>query len=723
MNRAIKIFSLFVLFLLISGFASDDKDSDSLKTRLALIRGNSDNEVREKVDILNKLGYFDFVYHTHSRLDSLLEDCLVYCNKALKLSEKVSYDYGKGMAMQSLGYAYGYLEKTDSAILLLQSAEEIFLQLNDKKELATTVANHLYVCFFNGDDEQASIYFDKAMNLYSEIEDYIRPAIIYERLAISRRQSKLEYSVVKFFKIALDYRKKAGVIVDMALPLTHIGEFYLTDLNNPDSALFYCLEALNYINTSNQKYLVHPSDKHYNGNIYSWTMQIIGDCYKDLNEYQQALKSYALVEELLDHDNPDELSFLIPTKTSVAEIYLVLGDYQHALEEIRHSEKLFYKLDNQSFGLDERLVYQSNIHRISADIYEKLGDYENALYQYILYTSWLDTLQFFNYQQNRLKFHEESYAAEREMENEVLKKDLAIQKLKQDKQELNNLLLLTSLGLAIIILAFVYYQFRLKKRMNKHLEIKIGEALKQQNQQQQIIIHQAGLTSLGEMAAGIAHEAKVPIQNILFATESIQQEESKDFKDREFFNKMISEIYMDINKLNKLIEHIQVFSSQQKTEFLEDFSINDAIQNALSMMKVKLADLHIDLQLELKDNLPMVKGNTYKFEQVIVNIINNARDAIEYKYAGKSPAEGKSIKIKTLQDNRSLIIEIIDSGIGIKEDNLVKIFHPFFTTKELGKGTGLGLSISYGLIKEMNGTINVISNYNEGTSFKITLPL
>ena len=131
----------------------------------------------------------------------------------------------------------------------------------------------------------------------------------------------------------------------------------------------------------------------------------------------------------------------------------------------------------------------------------------------------------------------------------------------------------------------------------------------------------------------------------------------------------------------------------------------------------------IALITNLDENLPQVKGNTYKFEQVILNLILNSKDALLEKKRDLNELYPMFIKITTRCDSKKISIHVEDNGTGIKNEHRDKIFQPFYTTKETGKGTGLGLSISYGLIREINGEIDIQSKVQKGTIFSITLPL
>ena len=132
----------------------------------------------------------------------------------------------------------------------------------------------------------------------------------------------------------------------------------------------------------------------------------------------------------------------------------------------------------------------------------------------------------------------------------------------------------------------------------------------------------------------------------------------------------------------------------------------------------------IGLELQLLEELPRISGSAVQMEQVFLNLITNAKDAIESQGKGRKGAGGINIMTR-LFENETKWVEILvkDTGEGISEKNLDRIFEPFFTTKEVNKGTGLGLSISYGIIKEHEGTIDVTETGAEGTTFRVRLPV
>jgi C4-dicarboxylate-specific signal transduction histidine kinase len=141
------------------------------------------------------------------------------------------------------------------------------------------------------------------------------------------------------------------------------------------------------------------------------------------------------------------------------------------------------------------------------------------------------------------------------------------------------------------------------------------------------------------------------------------------------------------------------------------------------MISEQFKHLGIRLDLKLNKKIPSIFGNTFKFEQVIVNLLVNAKDAVIEKKRKHQEYSEMTVGICTYLENQFLIVEITDNGIGINKEDIHDVMLPFYTTKDEGKGTGLGLSISYQIIQEMNGSIELSSNPEDGTKIKLVLDL
>ena len=157
----------------------------------------------------------------------------------------------------------------------------------------------------------------------------------------------------------------------------------------------------------------------------------------------------------------------------------------------------------------------------------------------------------------------------------------------------------------------------------------------------------------------------------------------------------------------------------------EKIQLNEALQRAFEIFSQQLKLREIEVVMDLQPDLPPVMADANRLEQVFINLLINARDAIDAKWWGNVAPKDKAKKIllKTRAKDGMAVVEIIDTGTGIPASIVDKIFEPFFTTKQVGKGTGLGLSISYGIVRDYDGTISVKSREDEGSNFTIQFPI
>jgi PAS domain S-box-containing protein len=258
----------------------------------------------------------------------------------------------------------------------------------------------------------------------------------------------------------------------------------------------------------------------------------------------------------------------------------------------------------------------------------------------------------------------------------------------------------------------------------KDLALSIVRDISDRKKMEYKMIQSERLTALGEMSAGMAHEINQPLNtlSILFDNILFEAKQNHAVSEKYLVSKA-NKIFDNILRIKNLIDHVREFSRSQEGYVFTQFNINESIINALSMVSEQFKISGIALITDLDENLPLIKGNTYKFEQVILNLILNSKDALLEKKSDLNELYPMFIKITTKCDGKKINIHVEDNGTGIKDEHRDKIFEPFYTTKETGKGTGLGLSISYGLIREINGEIDIKSKVQKGTIFSITIPL
>jgi len=260
------------------------------------------------------------------------------------------------------------------------------------------------------------------------------------------------------------------------------------------------------------------------------------------------------------------------------------------------------------------------------------------------------------------------------------------------------------------------------QELNRNLESRIKEEIKRVNDQQQLLAQKSKLESIGELSAGLAHEINQPLGGLSMGIENILFNTSANGIDEEYLKNKIDLLFKDIERIRKIIEHVRLFSRDQDNLVVEQFSVNEVIENALSLVSKQFDSNNVELVVNVPSHNVFTMGNEYRLEQVILNLLSNSRQAVDEKSNMNNSGFAKRISIEMVDNDPVSIITITDNGIGIKKKIISKIFDPFFTTKSEKKGTGLGLSISYGIISEMQGSIDVDSKEGEFTTITIQLP-
>jgi PAS domain S-box-containing protein len=224
------------------------------------------------------------------------------------------------------------------------------------------------------------------------------------------------------------------------------------------------------------------------------------------------------------------------------------------------------------------------------------------------------------------------------------------------------------------------------------------------------LIQSSKLATLGEMATSVAHELNQPLNVIRMAAGNSRRKISKGTAEPEYLSGKLERIEEQTARAAAIIDHMRMFGREAKEH------PRSVVTKALDLMGEQLKLDDIEVVTELPENCSFIMGHTIQMEQVILNLLTNARDAL-------SESDGESrITLRVFESNKNVHITTEDTGGGIPEDILPRIFEPFYTTKKMGKGTGLGLSVSYGIIHDMNGII-VAENIGNGARFKVTLPI
>jgi two-component system NtrC family sensor kinase len=240
---------------------------------------------------------------------------------------------------------------------------------------------------------------------------------------------------------------------------------------------------------------------------------------------------------------------------------------------------------------------------------------------------------------------------------------------------------------------------------------------------QQLIV--AGrLAEIGEMSAGFAHEINNPLQ-IIRSEQALVETILRDLRDRGVLPESadvadledsIQQIRVQVDRCASVTHGILKFARRTETAARE-VKLADFVPEVAAMVSRKAAVAGISLKVDVAKDSPVVSADPAQLQQVILNLVNNAFDAVEARHG----SGGGEVAIEVSRHDDAVEISVRDNGTGISAVDLDKIFTPFFTTKPVGKGTGLGLSVCFGIIESMGGTIRVSSRENSGTTFTVSL--
>lgn len=223
------------------------------------------------------------------------------------------------------------------------------------------------------------------------------------------------------------------------------------------------------------------------------------------------------------------------------------------------------------------------------------------------------------------------------------------------------------------------------------------------------ILQTEKLTSLGLLAAGVAHEVNTPLAVISNYIQML----AKQIPGEDPRQRTIDRIVKQTFRASEIVNNLLNFSRTGASEFRE-VDLNSVLEETLTLVQHPLRTVRVNVLRNFGEDLPLVLGSTTRLQQVFLNLFMNARDAMP---------EGGMLEVRTGARNGSVEVEVTDTGMGISSENLNRIFDPFFTTKASGRGTGLGLSVSYGIIKEHAGKVDVHSTPGKGTSFRLEFPV
>jgi two-component system NtrC family sensor kinase len=264
-------------------------------------------------------------------------------------------------------------------------------------------------------------------------------------------------------------------------------------------------------------------------------------------------------------------------------------------------------------------------------------------------------------------------------------------------------------GLGIVSMALL---------LSRRVVSRIARADLEKEMMDEQIVETGKLASVGELAAGIAHEINNPVAIMVeeagWIEDLLQEEDLKEGKNLDEFKRALRQIKTQGRRCKDITYKLLSFARKTDSR-VNEINLNELLEDIVALSSQRAKFTNVVIKTDFQEDLPLVKVSSSEMQQVFINLVNNSLDAMEKR--------GGTITIKSSVAGDYVVVEVMDNGPGIPKANLSRIFDPFFTTKPVGKGTGLGLSIVYGIIKKLGGDIEVHSTVGVETTFRVKIPV
>jgi PAS domain S-box-containing protein len=259
-----------------------------------------------------------------------------------------------------------------------------------------------------------------------------------------------------------------------------------------------------------------------------------------------------------------------------------------------------------------------------------------------------------------------------------------------------------------------------EEELTRRLEQMVEKRTRQLEETREKLIHQDKMASLGKLSASVVHEINNPIAgvlNLILLMKRINEEDKSTHPEIGRFNRYLGLMETETRRISRIVSNLLAFSRQVKME-KDLLDVNRLIEKTLFLNANFIKINNVRVEQHLAPDLTLIVGSADQLQQVFMNIVSNAVEAMEAKKDGTL-----TIETRQVPGQKSIQVIFRDTGVGIPEHHRQRLFEPFFTTKKNGKGVGLGLSVAYGIIQEHGGTVHVRSKPGEGTEFTVELPL
>jgi two-component system, NtrC family, sensor kinase len=611
------------------------------------------------------------------------EECIRLAESALLISQQSSFRRGISQACMHIGLGKYHQGELASALQQYRLAEDIFVQDKDYVGLRS-VYNNIGILYCQWKDyDRALEYFQKNLSLEQKSANPSLSCMILINIGNIHLWSQDHEAAEECFEKALKLAQQSSNAYAEGIAQGQLGiiHYQRDKLDQAVKCYMRAFEIQTKINDVNGLIKIHLH---------------LADVYQKQDNLGLARENVQTAMRLARQINDKNL--IATAALSLSSLCKRSGDAAEEKQNLELCLKLARKYGYRSMA--------ANALRELAGWHEREGNYKTAIKIYWRYQEVKNILtdQYRNRTIQQIRIQMQLDEKEREMKL-IRETNLVLEKKNK---------------------TIIRQQRKLEKKdaelsqWNHTLELRVQQETARRQQQEQFLIQKSKLEALGKMAAGIAHEVNQPLGMIIIGIQNLMLRLQKGSISSEYLSQKDAAFRENIERIQKIIEHVRLFSRDQQSSTEEAINVSDVLKSAITLIQTQCRDKNIELDLDCRDQGLMVLGNKYRLEQVILNLVSNAMDAIEDKF---DPFEsGGRIRLTGYRHKDSAVIDVEDNGCGISEKQVSHIFEPFYTTKIEARGTGLGLSICYGIISDMHGSISC-SKRAPGTRMRVVLPV
>ena len=646
------------------------------------------------------------------------ENALRYYNRALNHFEKFSYTREQITALEGISEIYSSVRNYEMASSYLVRAIRIAQSINDR-DLQIALHRQLGDIYLNQNSfTRAYQEFSKVNEILGD-EAYLSTDDLRVQSETYRKIGLVYRNLGQFEQSLLAFRKAAAIGSNVNLTDEQMADnlqiaFSLYLLEQLDSALIYYNKVLAHYQLQNDTIPVIE------------VLIDIGDVFFEKKQYRQAVASFNRAFQYAQ--SVGLLQEQVTALVNISRCYGAFGDYPSSTDYLNQALEIATR--------ENLTTSAAEVYRYLSQVYEEEGRFSQALDYYKLWAELRDSIYSEESGQKLARMQILYEITQKERENEILRQNNEIQELQLTKTQYQRMVFIAlALFLFALLVLFIFFfnakqkEFAKQKEteqkimeMNKNLEKRMILEIKKQEKQQLLLAQKSKLESLGTLAAGIAHEINQPLGGLSMGLDNILIRLADNNLSNEYLKDKVNLMFENVDRIKRIIEHTRTFSRSNKPASFERVCLNEVVNNTLLMVSTQFANHSIDLEVNLAPVLEKVIADKFKMEQVVLNLISNARFAVDEKAAVADKSYVKRIEVSTWQNSNFVCISIRDNGVGIKPKDMEKIFDPFYTTKKVDKGTGLGLAIAYGFVKDILGEITVESKEGEYTQFDVKVP-